>query len=139
MSEKSFHLEIITPRKIVFNGSVISLSVPGTAGGFQVLHSHTPLLSSLNIGEVRIIGIDNSEIRYAISSGFVEVKNNNVILLAESAEKAEEIDVERAKSASDRATKRIAEKKPETDFKRAQLALYKAMNRLKVAEKNKDI
>jgi F-type H+-transporting ATPase subunit epsilon len=133
MADKTFHLEIVTPRRVVFKGEVLSFSAPGVSGGFQVLHSHAPLLSSLNIGEVKIGDMGGTESHYAISGGFVEVRDNRAILLAETAERTDEIDSERAKAARDRARKRIADKKPETDINRASIALYRALNRLKIA------
>jgi F-type H+-transporting ATPase subunit epsilon len=132
MAEKPFHLEIITPRKAAYKGDVVSFTAPGVVGGFQVLHSHAQMLSSLKVGEVKITDVAGAEFKYAISGGFTEIRNNNVILLAETAERVDEIDAERAKSARDRAQKRIAEKKSDTDIERARLALYRALNRLKV-------
>jgi F-type H+-transporting ATPase subunit epsilon len=133
MPDKSFHLEIITPKRIVFNGQVTSFSAPGVAGGFQVLHSHAPLLSSIKIGEVKLTEINGSEFKYATSGGFVEVRDNKVVLLAETAERADEIDLDRAKAARDRAQKRVKEKKLDTDIERAKLALFRALNRMKLA------
>jgi F-type H+-transporting ATPase subunit epsilon len=79
---------------------------------------------------------EGNEFHYAISGGFVEVRENNVILLAETAERTDEIDVERVKAARDRALKRLAEKYPNTDIERAKLALFRALNRLTVAGVN---
>ena len=135
MADKSFKLEIITPKKIVFSGDVISFSAPGVMGGFQVLRSHAPLLSSIAIGEVKLVDVSGTEIRYATSGGFVEVHENKVMLLAETAERSDEIDVQRAESARDRARTRLKEKVEETDIDRARLALFRAMNRLKVADR----
>ena len=136
MTEKYFHVEIVTPKRIVFKGEVTSFTAPGFEGGFQVLHNHAPLLASVKIGKVKISVAGGNEFHYAISGGFVEVRENNVILLAETAERTDEIDVERVKSARDRALKRIAEKYPNTDLERAKLALLRALNRLKVAGVN---
>jgi F-type H+-transporting ATPase subunit epsilon len=133
MTDKILHLEIVTPRRIVFKGEVTSFSAPGTVGGFQVLYNHAPLLSSLLIGEVKIKEASGSESRYAISGGFVEVRQNQILLLAETAERIDEIDIERAKASRDRAKKRMTEKKPDIDFERARLAFYRAVNRLKIA------
>jgi F-type H+-transporting ATPase subunit epsilon len=110
MADKTFHLEIVTPKRIVFKGEATSFSAPGVNGGFQVLHSHAPLLASVKIGKVKIIETSGTESHYAISGGFVEVRENNVILLAETAERTDEIDVERVKAARDRAVKRLAKK-----------------------------
>jgi F-type H+-transporting ATPase subunit epsilon len=136
MAEKTFHLEIVTPKRIVFNGEVTSFSAPGEDGGFQVLHSHAPMLASVKIGRVKLIDVSGTEFQYAISGGFVEVRENKVILLAETAERTDEIDVERVKAARDRALKRIAEKNLDIDIERAKLALYRAENRLKIAGVN---
>ncbi len=135
MADKSFKLEIVTPKKIVFSGDVTSFSAPGVVGGFQVLKSHAPLLSNIAIGEVKLVDQSGTESRYATSGGFVEVHENTVMLLAETAERSDEIDVERAESARDRARKRLTEKAGDTDIDRARLALYRAMNRLKVADR----
>ena len=136
MADKTFHLEIVTPKRIVFKGEVTSFSAPGVDGGFQVLHSHAPLLASVKIGKVKISAVGGNEVHYAISGGFVEVRENKVILLAETAERADEIDVDRVIAARVRALKRLAEKYPKIDIERAKLALYRALNRLKIAGVN---
>lgn len=133
MAEKTFHLEIVTPRKVIFSAEVLSFSAPGVVGGFQVLRNHAPLLSSTQIGEVKVTDTAGNETRYATSGGFVEVRENKVVMLAETAERVDQIDIQRAQQSRDRAQKRIAEKKIETDFDRARAALARAMNRLKIA------
>ena len=134
MADKAFKLEIVTPKKIVFSGDVTSFSAPGVAGGFQVLKSHAPFLSNIAIGEVKLVDASGSESRFATSGGFVEVHDNKVILLAETAERSDEIDVARAEIAKERARKRLAAKTAEIDVDRARLALFRALNRLKVAD-----
>lgn len=134
-AEKTFTLEIVTPRKMVFKGEVTSFSAPGVVGGFQVLYNHAPLLSALQVGEVKYVDTQGREVRYATSGGFVEVKDNHVVLLAETAERADEINTERAKAAEARAHKRLAEKNKDTDVVRAQAALARALNRLRVAQR----
>jgi F-type H+-transporting ATPase subunit epsilon len=133
MTGKQFEFEIVTPRKIVFSGRVESMSAPGVVGGFQVLYNHAPLLSGLKVGEVKIVDAKGSETLYATGGGFVEVRNNKVVMLAETAERSDEIDVERANASLTRARARLAEKRPGTDIERAQLALQRALNRLKVS------
>ncbi|MBM4160501.1 MAG: F0F1 ATP synthase subunit epsilon [Ignavibacteria bacterium] len=133
MAEKLFRLEIVTPKKVVFSGDVTSFTAPGVVGGFQVLKSHAPLLSNIAIGEVKIIDAADAESRYATSGGFVEVHDNKVVMLAETAERSDQIDVTRAEAARDRARGRLAEKAAGTDVERARLALHRAINRLKVA------
>jgi len=136
MADKILQLEIVTPKRVVFKGEVTSLTAPGVVGGFQVLFNHAPLLSSLKIGEVKIKEASGTEFHYAISGGFVEVRENHILLLAETAERTDEIDAERAKASRDRAQKRMAEKKSNIDFERARFALYRALNRLKIAGVN---
>ena len=133
MADKSFKLEIVTPKQILFSGEVTSFTAPGVLGGFQVLKSHAPLLSNISIGEVKLIDVEGAELRFATSGGVVEVRDNKVILLAETAERSNEIDVERAEAARDRARKRLAKKSAEVDADRARLALFRALNRLKVS------
>ncbi|MGA3246091.1 MAG: F0F1 ATP synthase subunit epsilon [Bacteroidota bacterium] len=134
MADKAFKLEIVTPKKIVFSGDVISFSAPGVVGGFQVLKSHAPLLSNIAIGEVKLVDGSGQELRYATSGGFVEVHENKVVMLAETAERSDEIDVARAEAARERARKRLAEKRADIDVDRARLALFRSLNRLKVAD-----
>ncbi len=136
MADKTFQLEIVTPRKVVFSDRVSSFNAPGVVGGFQVLRSHAPLLSSINIGEVKVVDAAGKESRYATSGGFVEVRDNKVVMLAETAEQVDQIDLERAKAAMERAQKRLREKKGEMDIERARVALARALNRLKVAGKS---
>ena len=130
---KELHLEVITPQKAAYEGEVKSLTVPGSLGAFQILYNHAPILSSLKIGKVKIVELDNSEHEFAIGGGTVEVSNNNILLLAESFESADDIDVERAKQALERAKERLSIKsKEEVDTLRAEAALNRAMNRLKL-------
>jgi F-type H+-transporting ATPase subunit epsilon len=135
MAGNTFKLEIVTPRKVVFNGDARSFSAPGVMGGFQVLVDHAPMLAEIGIGEVSFRDGEGNQSHFATSGGVVEVKQNHVILMAESAERADEIDTKRAESARDRAKMRIAEFKPETDIERAKRALRRASNRLKVADR----
>jgi len=133
MAEKEFTLQIVTPKRIVYNGQVESFSAPGVLGGFQVLHSHAPLLSNLKIGEVKILDTAGNQTRYATSGGFVEVRDNRVLMLAETAERSDEIDVDRAKASVDRARERISAKQKGIDGERARLSLLRALNRLKIS------
>jgi F-type H+-transporting ATPase subunit epsilon len=135
MTEKEFKLDIVTPRRVVYSGDVRSFSAPGVLGGFQVLYNHAPLLSAVGIGEVKLQDVEGYERRYATSGGFVEVVNNRVTMLAESAERSDEIDVTRADAARDRAEKRIQSRMHGIDIGRAKAALARAVNRLRVVQK----
>jgi F-type H+-transporting ATPase subunit epsilon len=132
---KNFHLDIVTPSKTVYSGEVESFTAPGVVGSFQVLFNHAPLLSSIGIGEVKLQEAEGTRVRFATSGGFVEVKANKVILLAETAERSDEIDVERAERSVQRAKERLEEKNKGVDVSRAELALYRSLNRLKVSNK----
>ena len=134
MADKTYHLDIVTPTRTVFSGEVMSFSAPGVMGGFQVLHSHAPLLSSITVGEVKVVDAAGRISLYATTGGFVEVNANKVILLAETAERSDEIDLKRAHEARQRAMDRLA-KKDEVDEERARAALARAFNRLKLAGK----
>ena len=97
------------------------------------MHSHAPFLSSLKIGEVKILDEAGKESRYASSGGFVEVHDNKVVMLAETAERSDQIEVERAEAAKKRAQGRLSGKRDAIDFERARAALFRAVNRLKIA------
>lgn len=131
---KLFKLEIVTPQKSTFSGAVESFSAPGTAGGFQVLHNHAPFLTTISVGEVKLRLADGSENIYSTSGGFVEVSNNNVTFLADTIEKNDEIDVQRARAARQRAQERLKGKESGTDIGRARSALARAINRLRITD-----
>ncbi len=133
MAGKAFTLDIVTPRRVVFKSEATSFSAPGVMGGFQVLVDHAPMLAEIGIGEVVVVDAEGTKTHYATSGGVVEVKHNHVILMAESAEREDEIDTKRAEAARDRAKLRIAERKAEADLDRARIALLRALNRLKVS------
>lgn len=133
MSDKQYRLEIVTPRRTVFAAEVVSFSAPGVVGGFQVLHNHAALLSSLRTGEVKLVDLSGAEVRFATSGGFVEVRNNTVVLLAETAERSDEIDIQRAQASRERAQQRLTRRTPDIDLERARAALARAISRLKVA------
>jgi F-type H+-transporting ATPase subunit epsilon len=125
-------LEIVTPERILVTAQVDELMLPGTEGYFGVLPGHTPLLATLNVGEMWYrIGPEKHFL--AIAFGFVEVLPDRVTVLARIAERAEEIDTARAEAAKVRAEERLTEQKTDWDFERARVALLKSMVRLQVA------
>ncbi|MBE0642531.1 MAG: F0F1 ATP synthase subunit epsilon [Bacteroidetes bacterium] len=129
-----FELEIVTPRKKAFSGNVESVSCPGEQGRFQVLHNHAPFLSTLAVGLVKIIDEQGAEWRYAVSGGVAQVFHNRMNLLADTAERADQIDVTRAERAQQRAEERLQQRSEEIDEDRAHAALLRAVNRLKIAK-----
>lgn len=128
------NLEIITPSKTIFNGPVKSVTVPGIDGSFQILRYHAPLISVIDIGLVKVVSTDDVISYYATGGGTVEVNNNKVLLLADSIELAESIDVARAENAKHRAEERLSNRTKTTDVQRAEVALRRAVNRLKIVE-----
>ena len=129
----AFSLEVVTPERVAYSGQVASLQAPGSEGGFGVLAGHIPLLTSLQIGRLRFVEEDGNEVQMAISGGFVEVGREQVAVLAETAERVEEIDVARAEAARQRAEERLARAREErVDVARAQAALARAINRIRI-------
>jgi F-type H+-transporting ATPase subunit epsilon len=133
MYEKPFTIEIITPGRGVFSGQVTSFSGPGVEGGFQVLASHAPFLTAIGVGRLVVKGTDGADTRYATTGGFVEVRDNKVVVLAEAVERSDEIDVRRAEAARERPSERLRSSDKDIDFERAQAALHRALNRLQIA------
>ena len=129
----SIHLEVVTPDKRVVSEVVDEVVLPGSQGSLGVRPGHTPLLTTLGIGE--LVYRRGAETKYvAIAWGFAEVLPERVSVLAEVAEKAEGVDRERAARARDRALKRLRERSQDTDFARAQVALQKAIIRIQVSQ-----
>lgn len=136
---KELFLEVVTPSKVTYSGEVKSVTVPGTLGSFQVLYNHAPIISTFETGKVKITGTDGITHQYATGGGTIEVKNNRVLILAESFEAPGDINIQRAADARDRAKKRIhdARKDSSIDLLRAEAALDRAINRLKIARNYK--
>ena len=129
------NLEIVTPSKSAFNGEIKSITVPGSKGRFQVLKNHAPIISTLDIGMIKVDLPDGKANYYSTAGGTIEVLDNKVIVLADSIELVSEIDEERAIQAKQRAEERLAEKKSEINVARAQAALSRALNRISIKEK----
>jgi len=132
---KTVTVEVVTPTQMVVRDEVEEVIAPGAKGYFGVLGGHLPFMSTLKSGELAYR--KNGTWRYlAISWGYAEVLPQTVIILAEAAEKAEEIDVARAQQARDRAVERMARWGDESiDVLRAQVSLARALTRIEVAEK----
>lgn len=129
------NLEIVTPSKSAFKGEIKSITVPGTKGRFQVLKNHAPIISTLDIGMIKVDLPDGKENYYSTAGGTIEVLDNKVLVLADSIELVSEIDEERALAAKQRAEERLAEKNAEINIARAEAALARANNRLQLKEK----
>ncbi len=131
----TFTLEIVTPARQVVREAVNEAQIPVLGGYIGVLPGHTPLLAEMGVGELSY-HVGNRIFYCTAMSGFVEVLADRVIVLADSAERAEEINVARAEAARDRAMKRLATvNDPNVDWKRAEQSLARAQARLQVAAK----
>lgn len=130
-------LEIVTAEKLIYSEDVDMVVAPGVDGYLGILPRHTPLMTMLNPGELRIKK-GGEEVSMAITGGFLEVRPDKVVILADAAERAEEIDIARAEAARKRAEERLAGKAPQAaDLARAQASLMRALIRLRVAEKRR--
>jgi len=129
-------LEIVTPDRALVHAEVDEVEIPGADGYFGVLPGHTPLLTSLSVGVLWYRR--GQETTYlALAFGFAEVMPDRVTILAQVAERAEEIDVTRAQSSKSRAEQRLARSSGDVDFERARVALLKSLARLQVSAKTK--
>jgi F-type H+-transporting ATPase subunit epsilon len=128
-------LIIVTPEKSVVHEQVDELQIPGAEGYLGILPGHAPLFSELKVGEV---GYRKGETWFFLSVawGFVEVQSDQVRILAETAERAHEIDLDRAERAKQRAEERIAKGGDDIDYRRALVALERALIRIQVARKS---
>ncbi len=133
MQSRSFHLEIRTPEKLIFDGDVNSVGAPGVEGNFQILAGHIPFLTALEVGEIRITESSDTQRRLATSGGVFEVLRTGVTALVETAEWSSDIDVTRAENARDRAQEQLSTDTPDLNRPRAEAALARAQNRIKVA------
>ncbi|MCF8068156.1 MAG: F0F1 ATP synthase subunit epsilon [Desulfobacterales bacterium] len=132
---KNIRLEVVTPEKAVVSEEVEIAVCPGELGEFGVLAGHTPFLSTLKIGSIRYTDAEGKERMVFVSGGFAEVLPDRVTVLAESAERRSQIDVDRAQSALERAQKRLDDDtKEKVDIARAKAALDRAMHRLRLVK-----
>lgn len=130
----TFQLEIVTPEKLVVKDEAQEMQIPAKNGYMGILPGHAPLITELDVGEISYSSGGYTHY-IAVAWGFAEVLPDKVTILAEKAERAEDIDVERAKEARDRAEQHLHSTDPETDFDRAETALRRAEVRLDVAQK----
>ena len=127
-------LEIVTPDRSVVAEKVDEVEIPGAEGYFGVLPGHTPLLAMLQVG-VLWYRKGSETVYFSIAFGFAEVLPDRVTILAQLAERADEIDIARAEAAKRRAEERIAQPSLDMDYERARIAMMKALIRLQVASR----
>ena len=128
--------DLVTAERLVYSEEVDEVVAPGTEGELGILPHHAPLMTMLKPGEVKLKK-GAEEISMAVAGGFLEVRPDHVILLADAAERADEIDAARAEAARKRAQERLSQAGPDTDKARAEAALRRAITRLDVVEKRK--
>lgn len=129
----TFQFEIVTPDRLVAQDQAEEMQIPGKQGYLGILPGHAPLITELDVGEIsyRLNGVSE---HLAVAWGFAEVLPDKVTILAETAERAEEIDLERARQALERAEERLRSGDPNLDYDRALIALRRAQVRVQVAE-----
>jgi len=133
MSEK-LHLKIITHERIVFDEDVDEIYSKGTQGEFGILPNHIPFMSALEIGVTKIVQEGKPQY-FTTMGGVFQLKDNEAVILTQTAEKAEEIDVQRAAESKKRAEERLEANAAEIDTQRAEIALARALARLKATNK----
>ena len=129
-------LEIITAERQVFSDDVNTVVAPGVDGELGILPHHAPLITILKPGEV-LIRKGNEETYLFVSGGFIEVRPDKIIILADACERADEIDIDRAEAAKRRAEEGLKTRKPEADVAQTQAALLRALIRLQIAERRR--
>jgi F-type H+-transporting ATPase subunit epsilon len=132
----TMRLEIVTAERLVYSEDVNVLVAPGIDGELGILPNHAPLLTVLQPGEIRVVQ-DGQETYMAVSGGFLEVLGNKVTILADTAERVEEIDAERAEEALKRAQESVAASASEVDLERAVASMRRSQARLKVARRRR--
>jgi len=129
-------LDIVTAERVIFSDDVDILVAPGVEGQLGILPHHAPLMTMLQPGELRVRK-GKEELSMAITGGFLEVRPDRIIVLADAAERVEEINIKRAEEAKHRAQERLKQRTPEVDLARAEAAMRRALARLKVVEKRR--
>ncbi len=129
----TFELEIVTPSRLLVKDAAEEAQIPGVSGYLGILPGHAPLITELGVGEItyKASGATHT---LSVAWGFMEVLPDKVTILAEAAERPQEIDVERAQKAKDRAEQRLKSNDPQVDYTRAEDALQRAETRLNVAK-----
>ena len=130
--ENTFQLEIITPTKIITEGQVNYVRAESTDGLFGIMAKHTPSTIALDIGEIKVVK-EGKNIYYATNGGFADIQSESVLLLLETIERVDEIDIDRAKSSLDRAQKRLNDK--DMNQVRSRVAISRSNNRLKISNR----
>lgn len=129
----NLYVEIVAPHGRVFQGEASGVQAPGVEGSFEVRYNHAPMIAAFEVGSLAVTTPAGEHIAFATSGGFLEVLNNTVTVLAETAEPGSQIELDRAKAAEERALERLRERPADVDRDRAERALERARNRVRVA------
>ena len=132
MEHRTLTLDIVAPEERVFQGIVTRIRVPGAQGTFEVLYNHAPMIANLEVGPIILTLPDSKKLTFATSGGFLEIIGNVATVLAETAEPASLIDVDRARAAEERALERLQKSDTAIDRARAERALERARNRMRI-------
>ena len=133
----TMQLDIITAERVVYSDQVSVVVAPGIEGELGILPHHAPLLTTLQPGEIRVVKEGEEDTFIAVSSGFLEVMANKVVILTDTAERAEEIDEARAQEAVQRAQESLEHRTTDMDLERAMASLRKSQSRLKVVRRRR--
>ena len=129
----AYRLEVVAPDRIAYAGDVVSVVAPGAEGYLGVLAHHAPMVAELQVGIIKVVTSGGETLHLAAGGGFLEVMPDRTVILADSLERAGEIDVDRAQAARRRAQERLERRaQPEIDVERAEAALRRALNRLRI-------
>lgn len=140
MLPEEIELTMVTPERELLRETVVEVTIPGLEGELGILPGHAPLMTELGIGELSYrTGTSSEPISLSVVRGFAEVLPNRVTVLAETAERAEEIDLARAEAALARAEKRMASGDTNIDWDRATVALERALIRIQIARKHRSV
>ena len=134
MSDTLLKIEIVTPKQTAYKGNGQAITLPGTLGPFQVLVNHAPIISSLEIGAIKIIDEEGEDIYFATNGGFAEIKNNVVSIVVETAEPAAEIDIAKAQTTLAQAEERVALTSDKLLKGEEKIIIAQAKNRIRVVE-----
>jgi F-type H+-transporting ATPase subunit epsilon len=136
ISNRQFQVDVVTPVRTIYSNRVVAIQVKAWDGYLGVLANHALLLEQLGYGELRLTEPDGRKVIFAIGGGFMEVTKEKTVILADAAERPEEIDLARAEAARERAQLRVSGRLETDDFDkaRAEASLQRAINRIKVAQ-----
>ena len=133
MAAGTLYVEIVAPDRNAFRGEATSFRAPGVEGSFEVLYNHAPMIAATGVGPVTITTANGEAVEFATSGGFVEILDNRVIMVTETAEPVGEIDLERAQAAEENARERLRASQTPEERAAAEADLERSRNRARLA------